>query len=81
MLLFEQEQKDLEWQTHYLLHYKTTRRINNRKKDTPANRRVVWSTFCERFASLEEAIKVAKVETDGDYKIYRIEPTLIEESL
>jgi hypothetical protein len=79
MLDWDENQKYLKWRTHYLVHYKTTRKINNRKKDTPENRRVVWCTEVERFPTVEDAVKYAKHEEKEVYKIYRIEPTLVEE--
>ena len=80
MLDWDEHQRYYKWRTHYLVHYKSHRLINNRKKDTPENRRVVWETEIERFPTVEDAVKWCKHEGYSEYKIYRIEPTLVEKA-
>lgn len=62
--------------TYYTVKYQTTTLINNRKKDTPENNKLVWSNWNERFDSLEKVKETLESEGITVYKVWKCTPEM-----
>ncbi len=62
--------------TYYTVKYQTTTLINNRKKDTPENTKLVWSNWNEKFDSLEDVTDIMSCEGITVYKVWKCTPEM-----
>jgi len=62
--------------TYYTVKYQTTSKINNRKKDTPENTKLVWSNWDEKFDSLEDVKETMEWEDITVYKVWKCTPEM-----
>jgi hypothetical protein len=60
--------------TYYTVKYQTTAKINNRKKDTPENTKLVWSNDSEKFSSLEAVKRCMEDNETTTYKVWKCTP-------
>ena len=61
-------------ETYYTVKYQRTTLINNRKKDTPENTKLVWSNWTEKFDSLEKVTDIMSDEDITTYKVWKCTP-------
>lgn len=62
--------------TYYTVKYQTTSKINNRKKDTPENTKLVWLNWDEKFDSLESVKEIMEWEGNTVYKVWKCTPEM-----
>ena len=62
--------------TYYTVRYQTTTLINNRKKDTPENTKLVWSIWNEQLDSLEDVKETMELEGITTYKVWKCTPEM-----
>lgn len=67
---------DSVMKTYYTVKYQTTSKINNRKKDTPENTKLVWSNWDEKFDSLESVKETMELEGNTVYKVWKCTPEM-----
>lgn len=58
---------------YYFVKYPYWRKINSRKKETPDNLKLFWTTFDEEFSSIDEAESFCRSEGHETYEIYKVE--------
>jgi len=61
-------------ETYYIAKYQTTSKINNRKKESPENTKLVWHNGDEKFSSLEAVKETMELNGYTTYKVWKCTP-------
>ena len=62
--------------TYYIAKYQTPVKINNRKKESPENTKLVWWDADEKFSSLKAVKKCMEDYETTTYKVWKCTPEM-----